>query len=67
MRNAVEDMKKRKTTDLRARKAKLAELLAFEDKIYEKEFLDNLETPEQVRQKMAARLAELHAKREMER
>ena len=32
MRNAVEDMRKRKATDLRARKAKLAELLAREDK-----------------------------------
>ena len=35
MRNAVEDMRKRKATDLRGRKARLAELLAIEDKMYE--------------------------------
>ena len=46
MRNAVEDMRKRKATDLRGRKARLAELLAIEDKMYEKEFLEGLETPE---------------------
>lgn len=46
MRNAMEDMRKRKATDLKARKAKLAELLAREDKMYEQEFLESLETPE---------------------
>jgi hypothetical protein len=39
-------MKKRAATDLRVRKAKLASLLAAEDKSYEMEFLNNLETPE---------------------
>ena len=46
MRNAVEDMKKRKSSDLRSRKSKLAELLAREDKKYEIEFMEGLETPE---------------------
>jgi hypothetical protein len=67
MRSAVEDMKKRKQSDVRGRKAQLAELLAKEDKIYENEFLENLETPEQVRQKMAMRLTELKDQREKER
>jgi len=49
MRNAVNDMKKRKASDLQGRKARLADLLQGEDKMYEKEFMDNLETPEQVR------------------
>jgi len=39
MRNAVEDMRKRKSSDLRARKAKLADMLAKEDQLYESEFL----------------------------
>jgi len=34
-------------------------LLDAEDKIYEQEFMANLETPEQVRDKMAQRLFEL--------
>lgn len=60
-------MRKRKASDLRSRKAKLAELLAREDKQYELEFMEGLETPEQVRQKMAIRLAELKEMREQER
>jgi len=35
--------------------------------MYEREFLENLETPEQVRNKMALRLAELKQNREQER
>lgn len=46
MRNAVEDMRRRKASDLHARKAKLAELLRTEDAQYEQEFLKSLETPE---------------------
>ena len=38
-----------------------------EEKMYEEEFMANLETPEQVRQKMAERLNELKQKREEER
>jgi len=59
MRNAVEDIRKRKTTDLQSRRAKLAEILKNEDKMYEQEFLQSLETPQQVREKMAERLATL--------
>ena len=46
VRNRIADMKKRQDSDLAARKVKLAALLAAEDKLYEKEFQDNLETPE---------------------
>jgi hypothetical protein len=42
-------MRKRRASDLEGRKAKLAALLESEDRMYEKEFHDNLETPEQVR------------------
>jgi len=45
----------------------LAALLDAEDKMYEQEFMANLETPEQVRDKMAQRLFELKEKREKER
>lgn len=38
-----------------------------EDKMYEEEFMANLETPEQVREKMAQRLFELKERREQER
>jgi hypothetical protein len=38
-----------------------------EDSMYEQEFMANLETPEQVREKMAQRLWELKSKREAER
>ena len=42
-------------------------MLAAEDRIYEQEFNDNMETPEQVREKMFERLQMLKAKREQER
>jgi hypothetical protein len=42
-------------------------LLDAEDRVYEEEFMANLETPEQVREKMAERLNELKQKREEER
>ena len=67
MKSRINDLKKRQATDLRARRAKLAALLAAEDKQYEKEFMDNLETPEQVRAKMAERVESLRAQRELER
>ena len=57
-------MKKRKAADLAKRKILLAELLAAEDKMYEQEFMNNLETPEQVRAKMQERLDALKAQRE---
>jgi len=49
-------MKKRQASDLQSRRQELAMLLAEEDKMYEQEFMNNLETPEQVREKMAGRL-----------
>ena len=67
MRNKIEDMRKRQATDLKARRAKLAALLAQEDQMYEREFMENLETPEQVRAKMAERLEQLKLQREQER
>lgn len=60
-------MRKRKASDLNARKAKLAAMLAAEDKMYEQEFMASLETPEQVRAKMAEKLKGIKEKREMER
>ena len=45
----------------------MAALLAAEDRIYEQEFNDNLETPEQVRDKMWERLQHLKGKREAEK
>ena len=67
VRNRIADMKKRQASNLEQRKAKLAALLEAEDRIYEQEFNDNMETPEQVREKMFARLTELKDKRENER
>jgi hypothetical protein len=57
-------MNKRHAIDIRAKRAKLAALLAAEDKMYEREFMENQETPEQVRAKMAQRLEALKAQRE---
>jgi len=42
----MQDLKKRQESNIIERRAKLAALLAAEDKQYEKEFMDNLETPE---------------------
>lgn len=42
-------------------------MLTQEEKQYEQEFFANLETPEQVREKMAKRLQELRSKREQAR
>lgn len=44
--NRIEDLRRRQESDLHARRAKLAALLAAEDKQYETEFMENLETPE---------------------
>ena len=46
---------------------RLKQLLDAEDQVYEQEFMANLETPEQVRDKMAQRLEELKQRREQER
>ena len=71
-------MKRRQESNLEERRARydksvnltpyrLACLLEAEDRLYEQEFMANLETPEQVREKMAQRLNELKEKREQER
>lgn len=67
VRNRIEDMRRRQAVNLEQRKGKLAQLLAAEDRIYEQEFNDHLETPEQVREKMFDRLQLLKGKREQER
>ena len=42
----VQEMRRRKEHDLEIRRAQLAQLLEAEDKMYEEEFMANLETPE---------------------
>lgn len=66
-RNRIADIRKRAETDLNARRKKLADILANEDKMYEQEFLANMETPEQVRAQMAQRLEEINAQRKKEK
>jgi len=63
----VEEFKKQHEQQLELRRQRLVELLTEEEKKYEQEFFANLETPEQVREKMAKRLHELRSKREQER
>ena len=71
----IEHEKRKRISELRAhhkerldeRRAKLAALLAAEDRMYEQEFNDKQETPEQVRQAMYERLQTLKAEREDER
>lgn len=56
-----------KGKDIAHKFLRLKGLLDAEEKQYEIEFMQNLETPEQVREKMAQRLNELKEKRESER
>ena len=67
VKNRVAHMRVANKRNLEERKARLAALLAAEDRIYEQEFNDNLETPEQVRDKMWERLQHLKGKREQEK
>lgn len=60
-------MRRQYTANLEQRREKLAMLLAAEDRMYEQEFNDKQETPEQVRQGMYERLQSLKADREEER
>ena len=64
VRNRIDDMRKREAANLEERRARLAAMLEAEDRMYEKEFNDNLETPEQVREKMWERLQVLKGARE---
>ena len=67
VKNRIAEMKVAQKKNLEERKARLAQLLEAEDRIYEQEFNDNLETPEQVRDKMWERLQHLKGKREQEK
>eukprot|EP01022_Parablepharisma_sp_SALTPOND_P013155 TRINITY_DN1738_c0_g1_i1.p4 TRINITY_DN1738_c0_g1~~TRINITY_DN1738_c0_g1_i1.p4 ORF type:complete len:400 (+),score=87.93 TRINITY_DN1738_c0_g1_i1:9799-10998(+) len=61
------ELKRQHEELLELRRQKLVELLSREEQQYEQEFFANLETPEQVREKMAKRLHELKSKREQMR
>jgi hypothetical protein len=52
---------------LNIRRKKLSDLLDYEEEVYRREIVAKQETPEQVRQKMEARLLELKTQREKER
>ena len=77
VRSRLADLKRRQESNLEVSNShyfnntnkyiRLKALLDAEDRIYEEEFMANLETPEQVREKMALRLNELKQKREEER
>lgn len=63
----IQEMRAQYAQNLEQRRARLAALLAHEDRTFEAEFLAKQETPEQVRQAMAERLNSLKANREGER
>ena len=63
----LESMRTAYRANLEQRRGKLATLLAHEDRLYEQEFNDKQETPEQVRQAMFERLQTLKGEREDER
>lgn len=63
----MEQLRNQYRANLEERRAKLAALLAAEDRMYEQEFNDKQETPDQVRQAMFERLQVLKADREKER
>jgi hypothetical protein len=63
----VQAIKEKREMALNERRKRLAELYTVEEAQYERELKTNIETPEQVREKMGARLIELKEKREVER
>lgn len=63
----LQELRAQHRANLEQRREKLAALLAAEDRLYEQEFNDKQETPEQVRQAMFERLQGLKAEREDER
>jgi len=65
--NRIDEIRSRYAANLEQRKAKLANMLAAEERQYEIEFNDMQETPEQVRQHMFERLQTLKSQRESER
>lgn len=67
VRDRINQLKSEKERDLESRRRKLAAKLQAEEAVYQKEFNDNLETPEQVRQQMAKKLFEYKKQRQEER
>lgn len=67
VRTRISQIRQEAQNNLEVRRQRLAALMNQEEGQYQKEFHENLETPEQVRQRMAKRLVELKKKREAER
>lgn len=67
IKDRISEMKTEKEKALEERRKKLAAKLRQEEAQYQKEFHDNLETPEQVRQQMAKKLFLLKKQRQEER
>ncbi|CAI2367319.1 unnamed protein product [Moneuplotes crassus] len=67
VKDRVSQMKKQKEKNLEERRKRLAAKLRQEEAMYQKEFNDNLETPEQVRQQMAKKLFLLKKQRQEEK
>lgn len=65
--NRLAELRRQHHANLEQRRERLAALLAAEDRLYEHEFNEKQETPEQVRQQMYERLQQLKAEREDER
>lgn len=66
-RDRMVDLKRREALDLEGRKQKLAAMLAAEEAELQQEYMANLETPQQIREKMFDRMQHLKGKREEER
>jgi hypothetical protein len=67
VKDRIGQMKENKERKLEERRQKLAIKLQREEAMYQKEFNDNLETPEQVREQMARKLFELKKQRQEEK
>jgi len=63
----LQQLRVQNEVQLQQRRENLARLLEQEERTFQQEFVANLETPEQVREKMAERLRYLKDKREEER
>lgn len=67
VRDRIGQMKADKEAKLEERRRKLAAKLQEEEEVYQREFHDNLETPEQVREEMARKLFLYKKQRQDER
>jgi hypothetical protein len=67
VRDRVSQIKEQKEQTLEVRRRRLAAKLQQEEATYQKEFNDNLETPEQVRQHMARKLFDIKKQRQEEK